>query len=76
MLDAAGVVQRDRETSTGMALADGQLVAAMTRTIGTWKVEFTLTTHASWTPAAQRAVEMAARRYAEFLEVEPIVSIG
>ncbi len=76
MLDATGAVQRGRETSTGMALADGQLVAAMKRTTGTSTVEFTLTPHASWTPAAQQAIEKAATRYADFLEVEPIVSIG
>lgn len=76
MLDATGAVPRGRETSIGMALADGQLVAAMKRTTGTSTVEFTLTSLASWTSDAQQAVEMAARRYAEFLGVEPIVSIG
>ncbi len=75
MLDAAGAVPRVRETSIGMALADGQLVAAMKRTTGTSTVEFTLMPHSSWTPAAQHAIEAAATRYADFLGVEPIVSI-
>lgn len=76
MLDATGAVPRLRETFIGMALADGQLVAAMKRTTGTSNVEFTLVPHTSWTPAAQQAIETAATRYADFLGVEPIVSIS
>ncbi len=75
VLDATGVVPRGRENSVGMALVDGQIVASMKRTTGASSVEFTLMPYPSWTPPAHQAIEAAAARYADFLGVEPVVSI-
>lgn len=76
VLDFAGVVPRGRETSVGMVLVDGQLVASMKRITGASSVEFTLMPHSSWTPFAHQAIETAAARYADFLGVEPVLSIS
>jgi hypothetical protein len=40
VLDAAGDVPRTRETATGMALVDAQIVAAMRHTVAKDRVEF------------------------------------
>ena len=74
-LDAAGVVPRGRESAAGMALADGQLVATMKRTTSASTAAFMLTRYASWTPQAEEPLELAARRYADFLGVDPTLSI-
>ena len=74
-LDAASTVPRGRETAAGMALFDGQLVATMKRTTTTSTANFALTGFGSWTPNAQQALETAAKRYADFLGVEPVMSI-
>jgi hypothetical protein len=76
VLDAAGVVPRTREASIGMALVDGQLVAAMKRDLTARRVTFQLTPYASWTDAALPAVEQAAARYGEFLGLEPVVELA
>lgn len=75
VLDAAGVVPRQRETAIGMALADGQLVAAVRRTVTATRVVFELAPYASWTPATLVPVERAAARYGAFLGREPVVDV-
>ncbi len=67
MLDAAGAVPRSRESAIGMALVEGQLVAAMKRTVTPTRVTFALRAYDSWTPEALAPVEQAAARYGEFL---------
>jgi hypothetical protein len=71
MLDAAGIVPRVRETAIGMALAGAQLVAAMKRTITGDQVRFDLQPYRALTPAQISALEQAARRYGQFLNLEP-----
>jgi hypothetical protein len=75
VLDAAGAVPRARESAIGMALVDGQLVASVKRVTSGSRVTFTLAPYASWTEACGPAVAEAARRYAAFLDLEPVVSI-
>jgi len=69
VLDAAGVVGRGRETSTGMALVDGQLVAGMKRTLTTTSVTFALSPHRPIASPDREALEQAARCYAAYLGV-------
>jgi hypothetical protein len=71
LLDAAGIVPRARETAIGMALAGAQLVAAMKRTISADQVRFDLRPYRALTPAEVSALEKAARRYGQFLNLGP-----
>lgn len=67
VLDAAGIVPRARESATGMALVDAQLVAAMKRTVTAERVVFQLRPYRPL-PATDIAVlEAAASRYGKFL---------
>jgi hypothetical protein len=68
VLDASGVVPRQRETAIGIALVDGQLVAGMKRNLDTSRVRFDLIPHRPLSAAERRAVEDAAARYGEFLD--------
>ena len=67
VLDARGVVPRARESAIGMALVDGQMVAAMRRTVSSREVTFELTPYAPLTPAEQTALDEAANRYGNYL---------
>jgi hypothetical protein len=67
VLDAAGDVPRTRETATGMALVDAQLLAAMRRTIASDHVRFDLRPYRALTPAQIEALDLAAQRYGEYL---------
>lgn len=67
VLDARGVVPRQRETAIGIALVDGQLVAGMKRILDASRVRFELTPHRPLSAAELRALEDAAARYGEFL---------
>ena len=71
LLDTAGIVPRVRETAIGMALAGAQLVAAMKRTITGDQVRFDLRPYRALTPAETDALEAAARRYGQFLNLGP-----
>jgi hypothetical protein len=64
-------VPRARETAIGMALLDAQLAAAMKRTVAASHVRFDLQPHRALTPPEAAALEEAARRYGEFLKLEP-----
>ena len=70
LLDAAGNVPRTRETATGMALVDAQLLAAMRRTIARGHVEFDLRPYRALTPAQIDALDQAARRYGHYLHLD------
>jgi Winged helix DNA-binding domain len=70
VLDAAGDVPRTRETATGMALVDAQLIAAMRRTIAHDHIQFDLRTYRALTPAEIEALDQAARRYGEYLRLK------
>ena len=67
VLDARGVVPRGREQAIGIALVDGQLVAAMKRTLTPARVRFELTPHRPLSVGERRALEDASERYGEFL---------
>ena len=69
VIDAAGHVPRTREAATGMALVDAQLLAAMRRTIGRDHVEFDLRPYRALTPPQVQALEQAARRYGQYLQL-------
>jgi Winged helix DNA-binding domain len=69
VLDAAGAVPRTRETLTGMALVDAQLLAGMRRTITVGHVQFDLRPYQALTPLQIRALEQAARRYGQYLHL-------
>ena len=67
VLDAAGDVPRTRESATGMALVDAQLLAAMRRTIAHGHAQFDLRPYRALTPPETEALEQAAKRYGEYL---------
>lgn len=75
VLDAAGVVPRQRESAIGMALVDGQLVAAMRRTVSATRALFELAPYASWSEDALVPVERAAARYGAFLGRQAVVGL-
>jgi Winged helix DNA-binding domain len=67
VLDADGLVPRSRETSAGMALVDGQLVAAMRRTVADTRVDFDLRPYRPLARPEIDALRYAAARYGEYL---------
>ena len=67
VLDARGVVPRQRERAIGIALVDGQLVAGMKRTLAPGRVRFELTPHRPLSAGERRALDDASDRYGEFL---------
>ena len=67
MLDAGGIVPRTRESATGMALVDAQLVAAMKRTIVADDVVFELRPYRPLQDADVSTLQAAATRYGMFL---------
>lgn len=75
MLDAAGDVPRTRESATGMALVDGQLVASVRRTLGRDHVRFDLRPYRALTPAQTEALRQAAGRYGEYLQLKAEISL-
>ena len=75
VLDADGVVPRARETPIGMALVDGQLVAAMKRTIGAKGVTFAVRPHRPLRAPEVEAIRDAAGRYGDFLGLEAKVDL-
>jgi hypothetical protein len=75
VLDAAGHVPRTRETATGMALADAQLIAAMRRTVARDHVRFDLRPYRALTPAEIEALDQAARRYGEYLRLKAWITL-
>jgi hypothetical protein len=74
VLDTAGDVPRVREAAIGMALAGAQLVAGMKRTVTADQVRFDLRPYRALTAAETGALEEAARRYGEFLNLEPCLT--
>src|SRR5215470_412844 len=75
VLDAAGDVPRARETATGMALADAQLIAAMRRTVAHDHVRFDLRPYRALTAAQIEALHQAARRYGEYLRLNAQITL-
>jgi hypothetical protein len=74
-LDAAGDVPRTRETAAGMALVDAQLRATMRRTIGNDHVQFDLRPYRALTPPQIEALNQAARRYGEYLQLKARIAV-
>lgn len=72
-LDSEGIVPRDREAAIGMVLCDGQLVAAMKRTLTAKKVVFAMTPHRALTTRELSGIHDAAGRCAAFLGVDPVI---
>jgi hypothetical protein len=75
VLDSAGDVPRVRESAAGMALFDAQLVAAMRRTVGTDQVRFDLRPYRALSTVQIDALEEAARRYGEYLQLGAQLSL-
>ena len=75
VLDAAGHVPRTRETATGMALADAQLIAAMRRTVAHDHIQFDLRPYRALTPAEIEALDQAASRYGEYLRLKAQITL-
>lgn len=67
VLDSEGIVPDGRETATGMALVDAQMLAAMKRSIGSRVVFEIWPYHGNLRPPDRSSLELAAARYAEFL---------
>jgi hypothetical protein len=67
VLDARGVVPRQRENTIGMALVEAQLVAGMKRTVTPTRVVFELSPHRDLSAREQQVLDDAAARYGEFL---------
>lgn len=78
VLDSDGVVPRGRETSTGMALVNGQMVATMKRTLAPQRVRFALMAYERrpLSAADRTALEEAAMRYGSFLGVQAELVVG
>ena len=75
VLDADGAVPRVRETAIGMALVDGQLVAAMKRTVGPKTVTFEVRPHRALDEREIGAIRDAAKRYGDYLGLEARVDL-
>lgn len=75
VIDADIAVPRAREAAIGMALVDGQLVAAMKRAVGPKSVTFALRPHRVLGEHELEAITDAAKRYAEYLGLEPKVEL-
>jgi hypothetical protein len=71
VIDADGLVPRARETAIGMALVDGQIVAAMKRTVTDTAVAFELRPFRELSSGDVDALEAAAARYGDFLGRRP-----
>ncbi|HEX6150068.1 winged helix DNA-binding domain-containing protein [Nocardioides sp.] len=71
VIDAAGAVPRAREAAIGMVLHDGQLVAAMKRSVSARAVTFELRPYPSWRARMRRDVDVAAAAYGSYLGLEP-----
>ncbi len=69
VLDAAGQVPRTREPAIGMALVDAQLLAAMRRTVAKDHVAFDLRPHRPLAAGEIAALDLAARRYGDYLRL-------
>jgi hypothetical protein len=69
VLDSADDVPRGRESAIGMALVDGQMVAAMRRNLGKGKVEFALEPYRPLRSGEVDALTDAANRYGGFLNL-------
>ena len=78
VLDGDGVVPRGRETSAGMALVDGQMVATMKRNVAPRRVRFALTPYDGrpLSDADRTALADAAARYGSFLGLEAELVAG
>lgn len=76
VLDADGVVPRLRESSIGMALVDGQLVAGMRRSITAKAVRFSIQPHRPLDERELAAIRDAADRYGDYLGLEARVDLG
>jgi winged helix DNA-binding protein len=75
LLDTAGDVPRTRQAATGMALVDAQLLAAMRRTIAHGHVQFDLHPYRALTPPQIEALDQAASRYGEYLQLKARLSV-
>ena len=75
VLDADGIVPRERESAIGMALVDAQLVAGMKRSVSAKGVTFAIRPHRMLRKREIEAITDAAGRYAAYLGLEARVEI-
>jgi DNA glycosylase AlkZ-like len=76
VLDTAAVVPRVRESTTGMALVDAQLLAAMRRTVTAERVVFELIPYRDLRTTEVTALRRAAERYGEYLDLAPTLELS
>jgi Winged helix DNA-binding domain len=76
VLDAAGHVPRVRESTTGMGLADAQILAAVRRTTTSDRVQFELRPYRAMKPAEVQALHQAAARCGKFLRLEAQLTLS
>ncbi|HZN42423.1 MAG TPA: winged helix DNA-binding domain-containing protein [Actinomycetota bacterium] len=75
VLDTAAAVPRVRESTTGMALVDAQLLAAMRRTVTVDRVVFELTPYRDLRATEVTALRRAAERYGDYLGLTPTLEL-
>jgi hypothetical protein len=75
VLDARGVVPRQRESTIGMALVEAQLVAGMKRTVTPTGVTFELSPHRPLSAREVQVLDEAAARYGEFLGLPATIRV-
>jgi len=75
VLDAACIVPRSRERTTGMALVDAQVVASMKRTVAPDRVVFELRPYRPLAATDVAAVDEAAARYGAFLGRRAVLDV-
>jgi hypothetical protein len=75
VLDAAGAVPRVRAATTGMALVDAQIVAAVRRTVSRDQAHFELRPYGDLTAAEIAAIERAAGRFGEYAQVKAQIAM-
>jgi winged helix DNA-binding protein len=75
VLDAMGAVPRGREATTGMALADAQLVAAVRRTVTRDRAHFELRPYRDLTAVEVTAIEHAAARFGEYAQLNAQIAM-
>ncbi len=74
VIDAEGLASRQRETSIGMVLLDGQFAGDFRRTVGPHTTDFELGLRRPTTPRERAALGEEVARYGRFLGLEPRVT--
>ena len=76
VLDAAGLAERGRTATTGMAVVGGQVLGEMRRTLRTASVTFEVTPLRPLTAEEIDILTAAADRYAAWLGLDPVLEVA